>query len=141
MSAAITFSKIDGQSSLSQPCSVMSGYTPVAISWSTARMTSTETPLRSMIATARSASPRVLEASGERFSVQLMNTALRSEKSHFDSLASSSCCSVRFVIGYLLTVSARSVMLGSVSQAHEGLRRGRAGPRSPPRAVCPEAAR
>src|SRR5206468_10901941 len=49
MSAAITFSKISGHSSRSQPCSVMSGYTPVAIWWSTARMTSTETPLRSMI--------------------------------------------------------------------------------------------
>ena len=34
MSAAITRSKIAGQSSRAQPCSVMSGYTPVAISWS-----------------------------------------------------------------------------------------------------------
>ena len=31
MSAAITRSKIPGQSSRSQPCSVMSGQTPVAI--------------------------------------------------------------------------------------------------------------
>ena len=31
MSAAITRSKISGQSSRSQPCSVMSGQTPVAI--------------------------------------------------------------------------------------------------------------
>ena len=32
MSAAIAFSKTAGQSSRSQPCSVMSGHTPVAIS-------------------------------------------------------------------------------------------------------------
>ena len=32
MSAAITFSKIAGQSSRSQPCSVMSGHTPGGIS-------------------------------------------------------------------------------------------------------------
>ena len=37
MSAAITVSKIAGQSSRAQPCSVMSGRTPVAISWSIAR--------------------------------------------------------------------------------------------------------
>ena len=37
MSAAITCSKIAGQSSRSQPCSVMSGHTPVAMSWSIAR--------------------------------------------------------------------------------------------------------
>ena len=66
------------------------------------------TPLRCMIATARSASPRVFDTSGERFSVQLMNSARRSEKSHCDSAASFSCRSVRFAIGYLL-VGARSV--------------------------------
>ncbi len=37
MSAAITCSKSGGQSSRSQPCSVMSGHTPVAMSWSIAR--------------------------------------------------------------------------------------------------------
>src|SRR5579859_1724355 len=73
-------------------------------------MTSTVTPPRSMIPTARSARPRVLETSGERFSVQLMNSALRSEKSHFDSSASFSCCSVIVAMGELL--SFRSVGVG-----------------------------
>ena len=68
----MTSSKIAGQSSRSQPCSVMSGYTPVAISWSTARILLTATPLRSMIAIVRSARPCVCEGSGERLSVQLM---------------------------------------------------------------------
>src|SRR5690242_2223827 len=55
---------------------------PVAISWSTARITSTDTPCRSMIPIERSASAWVLETSGERFNVQLMKSAERSEKSH-----------------------------------------------------------
>jgi hypothetical protein len=59
MSAAITRSKIAGQPSRSQPCSVMSGHTPVAMSSSIARNCSTVTPLRSMIAIERSASPWV----------------------------------------------------------------------------------
>jgi hypothetical protein len=50
MSAAITFAWIAGQSSRSNPCSVMSGYTPGAIRWSTGRSTSTATPFFSMIA-------------------------------------------------------------------------------------------
>src|SRR3954470_22660616 len=60
------------------------------MSWSIARITSTSTPLRSMIPADRSPSARVLETSGERFRVQLMNSALRSEKSHCDSCASCS---------------------------------------------------
>ena len=79
MSAAITRSKICGHSSRSQPCSVMSGQTPVAISWSIARMHSTSTPLRRMISIEMSISPWVLETSGLRFRVQLMNSARRSE--------------------------------------------------------------
>ena len=71
MSAAMIFSKIAGQSSRSHPCSVIFGHTPVAISWSTARITSTETPSFCMIAIEWSARPRVFEISGERFSVQL----------------------------------------------------------------------
>lgn len=92
MSAALTFSKIAGQSSRSHPCSVKSGHTPVAISWSTARTTSTDTPRFSMIAIEWSARPRVFEISGERFSVQLTYTALKSLKSHCDS--EQSCSSV-----------------------------------------------
>ena len=64
MSAAITRSKISGQSSRSQPCSVMSGQTPVAIWWSIARMPSTATPLRRMISIAMSISPCVWEQLG-----------------------------------------------------------------------------
>ncbi len=79
MSAAITFSKIAGHSSRSQPCSVMSGQMPVAISWSTARIASTATPLRRMISIEMSIRPCVLETSGLRFSVQLTNSARRSE--------------------------------------------------------------
>ena len=72
MSAAMTFSKIGGQSSRSQPCSVMSGQTPVAMSWSMARTWSTVIPCCSMIAIERSASAWVCDRSGERFRVQLM---------------------------------------------------------------------
>ena len=79
MSAAITRSKICGQSSRSQPCSVMSGQTPVAIWWSIARMPSTWTPLRRMISAEMSMSPCVWERSGPRLSVQLMKSAFRSE--------------------------------------------------------------
>ena len=79
MSAAITCSKIAGHSSGSQPCSVMSGQTPVAMSWSIARMHSTSTPLRRMISIEMSIRPWVCESSGLRFSVQLMNIARRSE--------------------------------------------------------------
>jgi hypothetical protein len=79
MSAAITFSKIAGHSSRSQPCSVMSGQTPVAMSWSTARMESTPTPLRRMISIEMSIRPCVFDTSGLRLSVQLTNSAFRSE--------------------------------------------------------------
>jgi hypothetical protein len=79
MSAAITFAKIAGHSSTSQPCSVMSGQTPVAISWSIARMPSTSTPLRRMISIEMSISPWVLDTSGLRFRVQLTKNARRSE--------------------------------------------------------------
>ena len=44
----------------------------MAIAWSIARNCSTVTPLRSMIAIERSASPCVFDTAGERFSVQLM---------------------------------------------------------------------
>ena len=79
MSAAITLSKIGGQSSRSHPCSVMSGQTPMAMSWSSARIISVSTPLASRISMERRARPSVLDTSGERFSVQLMNSALRSQ--------------------------------------------------------------
>ncbi len=55
----------------------MSGHTPVAMSWSIARITSTLMPCFSMIAALMSTSPWVLLTSGERFNVQLMNNALR----------------------------------------------------------------
>jgi hypothetical protein len=48
-----------GHSSDGQPCSVMSGHTPVAMSWSTARSSSTATPWRSMIERLRSIRPWV----------------------------------------------------------------------------------
>ncbi len=64
----------------SQPCSVMSGQTPVAMSWSTARTTSTVTPWRRMISIEMSARPCVFETSGDRFKVQLTNSARRSLK-------------------------------------------------------------
>ena len=38
ISAAITCSEMAGHSSRSHPCSVMSGHTPVAMSWSMARI-------------------------------------------------------------------------------------------------------
>jgi len=57
----------------------MSGQTPVAIRWSIARIDSTSIPFVRMISIERSARPCVFETSGERFSVQLMNSALRSE--------------------------------------------------------------
>ena len=79
MSAAITRSKIAGHSSTSQPCSVMSGQTPVAIWWSTARIPSTATPFRRMISIEMSINPCVLDTSGLRLSVQLMKNARRSE--------------------------------------------------------------
>ena len=79
MSAAMTLSKIAGQSSRSQPCSVMSGHTPVAMSWSRARIISTSTPLASRMPIEILARPSVLDTSGERFSVQLTNRARRSE--------------------------------------------------------------
>lgn len=79
MSAASTLGQISpGQASYCQPCSRMSGWTPVATSWSTSRTVSTATPcfrMRRMLASMR---PCVLLASGERFRVQLTNTALRS---------------------------------------------------------------
>jgi len=60
----------------------MSGHTPVAMSWSTARMRSTVTPWRRRISIEIAAKPSVFETSGDRLSVQLMNSARRSEKSH-----------------------------------------------------------
>ena len=60
MSAAWTRSYSAGQSSAAAPCSRMSGQTPGARSWSTARTTSTSTPFRSMIAVEIRMSPSVL---------------------------------------------------------------------------------
>ena len=102
MSAAITCSKIAGQSSLSQPCSVMSGHTPVAMSRSTARIRSTVTPLRRMISIEISARPSVLDTSGERLRVQLMKKARRSLKSVVFSSHSCACFSVSSVMAALL---------------------------------------
>ena len=59
----------------------MSVSTPGGISWSTARTSSTVTPCARMIATAFCASASVFDGWGERFSVQLMTMARRSEKS------------------------------------------------------------
>jgi hypothetical protein len=56
----------------------MSGRTPVARSWSTARISSTVTPCLRMMPVLRSISPWVLLTSGERFSVQLTKSAVRS---------------------------------------------------------------
>ena len=98
MSDAITCSNSGGQSSRSQPCSVMSGHTPVAISWSMARTHSTVTPWRRMISIDRSTRPCVCDSSGERFSVQLTNSARRSLKSHCDCAHSASCLSLSVAI-------------------------------------------
>jgi hypothetical protein len=72
MSAAWTFGQISsGQASTVQPCSRMSGETPVATSWSTKRRLSTEMPCCRMRAMLASMRPCVLLTSGERLSVQL----------------------------------------------------------------------
>jgi hypothetical protein len=81
MSAAITLSKMAGQSSVAQPWSRMSGHTPVAMLWSTARIASTSTPCFCMIPVLMSTRPWVLLISGDRFNVQLMNRARRPLKS------------------------------------------------------------
>src|SRR5438128_12064089 len=67
-----------GQSSTGQPCSVMSGQTPVAMLWSTARTSSTSTPCFSRIRRLRFTSPSVLLGSGDRFRVQFTYSARRS---------------------------------------------------------------
>ena len=67
-----------GHSSVAQPCSVMSGHTPTAMSWSMARSTSTATPLRAMMPLLMSINPSVLLVSGDRLSVQLTNSARKS---------------------------------------------------------------
>jgi hypothetical protein len=79
MSAAKMRSNRAGHSSVAQPCSVMSGHTPRAMSWSTARISSTVTPWRRMMSIDTRASPSVLDTSGDRLSVQLTNIARRSE--------------------------------------------------------------
>ncbi len=56
----------------------MSGQTPIAMSWSIARMQSTSTPCARMTAIDLSIRPCVFEVSGLRFSVQLTNSAFRS---------------------------------------------------------------
>ena len=102
MFAAITLSKMRGQSSFGQPCSVMSGYTPEAISWSTARISSTPTPLRRMISMEISARPSVFDTSGDRFRVQLTNSADRSLKSVVFVSHSSACLFVSSVMPCML---------------------------------------
>ena len=72
---------IAGHSSVFQPCSRMSGQTPVAMSWSTNRISSTSTWCLRMIAALASISPWVLLTSGLRFKVQLTKVAFRPEKS------------------------------------------------------------
>ena len=84
-------------SSPAQPCSVMSGQTPVATSWSTKRISVTETPWLRMISAEMSTRPCVLETSGDRLRVQLTNTAARSEKSHRSCSQSCSCIAVSWV--------------------------------------------
>src|SRR3954469_15071478 len=84
-----------GHSSVSQPCSRMSGQTPVATSWSTRRTSSTATPCLRMIAALASTSPWVLLTSGLRLSVQLTKVAFRPVKSK------SVWCSTVSVIGGL----------------------------------------
>lgn len=59
MSAAITCSYSAGHSSVAKPCSVMSGYTPGAMSWSTARISEVVTPHSIMIAALLSIRPWV----------------------------------------------------------------------------------
>lgn len=81
MSAACTSSKSSGQASCSHPCSVMSGYTPVAIGWSMGRMISTSTPCPRITPALSSTSPEVWLSSGLRLSVQLKNTAFSPAKS------------------------------------------------------------
>ncbi|MNG33996.1 hypothetical protein D3C84_1203820 [compost metagenome] len=56
----------------------MSGYTPLAMSWSTVRMTRVATPCFSMISRLTAIRPSVLLFSGDRLSVPLKYTALRS---------------------------------------------------------------
>jgi hypothetical protein len=70
-----------GQASISHPCSRMSGCTPVAMGWSTARNWSTRTPCLAMIDALASTSSWVWPLPGDRVSVVSMNSAVRSEKS------------------------------------------------------------
>src|SRR3954452_12465859 len=69
----------------------MSGCTPGASSWSTARTSSTCTPCARMIAMLLAARPAVLDTSGERFSVQLRKSARRSPKSSLADIAAFRC--------------------------------------------------
>src|SRR5918993_4296144 len=71
-----------GQASDGQPCSVMSGQTPVAMSWSTARSSSTATPWRSMIERLTLIRPWVWLGSGERLRVQFTYSARRPSNRH-----------------------------------------------------------
>ena len=79
MSAAFTFSKIAGQSSVSQPCSRHVG--PDAggdVVVDRADDLDLRRRAASMMCRLTSTSPWVLLGSGDRFSVQLMNSAFRS---------------------------------------------------------------
>ncbi len=78
MSASSTAGYRSGHSSDGQPCSVMSGYTPLAMSWSTVLITRVLTPCFSMMRRLTSIRPPVLLVSGDRFSVPLKNRAFRS---------------------------------------------------------------
>ena len=81
MSAASTRGNSSGHASTSHPCSRMSGYTPVAMGWSTARNRSTVPPCFAMIDALASTSSWVWLGVGERVSVVLTNRAVRSLKS------------------------------------------------------------
>ena len=79
-----------GQSSASHPCSRMSGCTPGAMSWSTARISSTETPLSRRICALTSMRPAVCDSSGERLSVQLTKAARSPSNRLSESMVASS---------------------------------------------------
>src|SRR5688500_13821241 len=99
------------------------------MSWSIARKRSTVTPLRSMIAIASPARPSVCDGAGERFSVQLTNSARRSEKSHGASAASCSWRSVRGGMRIRVSPEARSLRAQVAEGAQERLAGGRVGRR------------
>src|SRR5262245_41644393 len=122
MWAALTSSKISGHSSVCQPCSRMSGQTPVAMSWSMARTTSTWTPCLSMIAALASTRPWVLLGSGDLFRVQLMKRARRPAKSYVVSFMCASPFEERWGVGNQVRSSHELTVLLDVQQCGTGRR-------------------